>query len=185
MVTNWYWRRIRKNLNTVVCACGAIPSENRADIYGYLQWKIFEPIDWVLPGLGNAQEYDSREWKVDWKEHKVFSTFERHILDEERRFKTALHRCRYKIDRNSLADLMKTRRPEKVFLSPLSFITVYYTDSLCKYAFPLLCLLLERVAWTMDIKKNPRPSLNELSLLGGSMQTVLYDMRDSAKWLQG
>ena len=116
MTTNWYWRRIRKNLNKVVCACGATLPANRAAVHEYLQRWIFQPIDEVLAGLQGTSEWDSIR---DWDEHSLFSEFKDYILDEERRLKTTLRRLSYNIDQdNTLYLLTRGGRPEKVCLSP-------------------------------------------------------------------
>ena len=111
MTTNWYWRRIRKNLNRVVGTCGTILPANRAAVYGHLQPLVFQPIDGVLAGLRDASEWDS----VDWNEDKVFSKFKDYILAEEKRLKTTLRRLSYDITQdNTLYLFTRGGRPEKV-----------------------------------------------------------------------
>ena len=70
-------------------------------------------------------------------------------------------------------------------MSPLTFITVYYADWPCKYALPLLCLLLERVVWTMDTAKTLLVSPKEILLLGVSIKTVVASLHIRADKLQG
>src|SRR5258708_14423586 len=103
MTTNWYWRRIRKNLNRVVRACPVVLPANRAAVYKYLQRWIFEPIDGVLAGLRGAREWDSIE---DWNGHKVFSKFKDYIFPDERRLKTTLHRLSYYINQDNTLHLL-------------------------------------------------------------------------------
>ena len=183
MTTNWYWRRLRQTLNKVVCVCKDILPEGRTSIYRYLQWGIFQSIEGVLAGLRGASEWDSIG---DWNEHKVFSKFKGYILTEEKRLKTTLRRLSYDINQdNTLHTLTRGGRPERVRLKPWSCIAVYYTDMSYKYALPLLCLLLERVVWTMGVAKKSSVSPNEFILLGGSVQTVIASMHIRANQLQG
>ena len=122
MTTNWYWRRIRKNLNKVVRACQDILPEDRTSVYKCLQGGIFRPIDGVLVGLRGASEWDSIR---DWNEHQVFSKFKDYIFSEEKRLKTTLRRLAYDINQdNTLHILTRGGRPEKVciIMTPLSFI---------------------------------------------------------------
>ena len=183
MTTNWYWRRIRQSLSRVVHACQAILPQDRTTIYTYLQVWIFQPLETVLAGLRGASEWDSIE---DWDEDPVFSKFKDYILAEERRLKTTLRRLSYDINQdNTLHILTRGGRPEKVCLSLMSCITVYYADLPRKYALPLLCLLLERVVWTMGVARNSSVSPNEFLLLGGSIWTVINSMHIRANKLQG
>ena len=183
MTTNWYWRRVRKNLNRVVRACEDILPANRASVYKYLQWGIFESIDGVLAGLRGADEWDSIE---DWNKHEVFSKFQKYVHKEERRLKTILCELSYGIDQDKTLNLLTRKgRLEKVCMNLLSFITIYYANMTCKYALPLLCLLLERVAWTVDVARNKLVSPKEFSLLYVSIATVVDGMRTRANELQG
>ena len=112
MTANWYCQRIRKNLNRAVNTCGAILPANRAVVFQHLQRWIFRPVDTVLGGLRSASEW---EWIEDWNEHKVFSRFKDHILDEEKNLKTTLRRLSYDINQdNTLHMLTRGGRPEKV-----------------------------------------------------------------------
>ena len=183
MTTNWYWRRIRRSLNRVADACQAIPSQGRTAIYKYLQVGIFQPLDAVLAGLRGASEWDSIR---DWNEHPVFSKFKDYILAEEKRLKITLRRLSYDINQdNTLHILTRGGRPEKVCLSLMSCLTVYYADLSCKYALPLLCLLLERVEWTIGLARNSLVYPNEFILLAGSIKTVMDSMHIRANKLQG
>ena len=183
MTTNWYWRRIRQNLNRAVRACPAILPQDRTAIYGYLQGIIFLPLGIVLAELRGASEWDSIR---DWTEHPVFSKFKDYIFAEEKRLKTTLRRLSYDINQdNTLHILTRGGRPEKVCLSLMSCSTVYYADLSCKYAMPLLCLLLERVVWTMGVARNSSVSPNEFILLGVSINTVIKSMHIRANKLQG
>ena len=103
-------------------------------------------------------------------------------LDEERCLETTLRRLSYDI--NQGLPKMVRGRLETLCVNFLSFITIYYADSSCKYAFPLLCLLLERAVWTMGVARSASVSPNEFSLLGVSMKTVEESMRSQAKKLQ-
>ena len=128
MTTNWYWRRIRKNLNRVVCDCGAILPANRASVYKYLQWQIFQPIDEVLAGLRGAGEWDSIE---DWNNHGVFSKFQGYVLNEEQRLKSTLCRLSYDINQDStLHVLTQGGRPEEVCLTSLQYIMLTHPASM-------------------------------------------------------
>ena len=183
MTTNWYWRRIRQSLNRVVRSCQAILPQDRTAIYTCLQWGIFQPLDAVLAGLRGASEWDSIR---DWNEHPIFSKFKDYILAEEKRLKITLRRLSYDINQdNTLHILTRGGRPEKVCFGPLTCITVYYSDLSCKYALPLLCLLLERVEWTMGVARNSLVSPNEFILLGVSIKTVMDSMHIRANKLQG
>ena len=120
MTTNWYWRRIRKNLNRVVCTCGAILPANRASVYKYLQWGIFQDLDGVLAGLRGAEKWDSIE---DWNKHEVFSKFQGYVHDEEKRLETILRLRSYDIGAGTgLNVLIRGDRLEKVCMNPLPFI---------------------------------------------------------------
>ena len=112
MTTNWYWRRIRKNLNRVVRACQDILPTTRKSIYPYIQLRIFPYIDQILAGLRGASKWDSIR---DWDEHKVFSKFKDYIFAEEKRLKITLRRLSYDINQdNTLHALTRGGRPEKV-----------------------------------------------------------------------
>ena len=57
MTTNWYWRRIRKNLNKVVRACQDILPEDRTSVYKCLQGGSFDLstgfwLDHAVPASG-------------------------------------------------------------------------------------------------------------------------------------
>ena len=96
----------------------------------------------------------------DWNEHEVFSKFRGYIVVEERTLKTTLRQLSYGINHdNALYTLTRGVRLEEVCLSLLSVI--HYADPSCKYALPLLCLLRERVVWTMDVAQNSLVSPKE------------------------
>jgi hypothetical protein len=59
------------------------------------------------------------------------------------------------------------------------------TDSPFQYAMPLLCLLLERVLWTMNTAKTSMVSPKEFSMLDESIWMVLISMRNRCLRLQG
>lgn len=114
MTTNWYWRRIRKNLDRIVRAYGAVLPANRAAVSKCLRLSIWDALDRVLVGLRDADAWDS----IDWEEDKVFSKFKDYVLDEERKLKTILRRLSYYIDEdNTLHTVLGRGRPEKVHLN--------------------------------------------------------------------
>ena len=122
MTTNWYWRRIRKNLNKVLDACQDILPANRAAVYDHLKNFILTPIDRALAGLRDCRQW---EW-ISWDEHPVFSKFKDYVLTEEKRLKTTLRRLSYNITQdNTLHILTRGGRPEKVCMTPLSFTPSY------------------------------------------------------------
>ena len=183
MTTNWYWRRIRQNLNRAARACQAIVPQDRTVVYKYLEWGIFRPLDTVVGGLRGARGWDSIR---DWDQDQVFSKFKDYVVAEEKRLKITLRRLSYDIRQdNTLHILMRRGRPEKVCLGLMSCITVYNADLFCKYALPLLCLLLERVVWTMDVARHSLVSPNEFILLAASIRTVMNSMHTRANKLQG
>ena len=181
MASNWYWRRIRKNLNRVLCDLWNILPKNRIASTKYIRWCIFHPIDEVLAGLRGRKQWDAIR---DWNDHEVFSKFRRYVVAEERRLKTTLRQVSYDLSHDDALDsLTQGVRAEEVCLSPLSVI--HCADPSCKYALPLLCLLLERVVWTMNVAEHSLVSPKEFSLLGISIMTVVDSMNVRANKLQG
>ena len=163
MATNWYWCRIRKNMNRVLCD---LWTKNRITITKYLRWCIFHPIDKVLTGLQGRRKLDLIR---DWNDHEVFSKFTGYIVAEERRLKTTLRRLSYDLSHDDALHISTQGvRAEEVCLSPLSVI--HYADSSCKY------VPLKHVIWTMDVAQNSLVSPKKFSLLGGSIMTVVDSM---------
>ena len=107
MTTNWYWRRIQKNLVLIFVAFREILPANRAtfclDSRG--------TIESILSGLRGCDQWEGTDWEHD----KLFSKFKDYVLDEERKLKTVLRRLAYNIDQdNTLLTLTGGSRPEKV-----------------------------------------------------------------------
>jgi hypothetical protein len=114
MTTNWYWRRIRNNLDLSMRAYGGILPANRAATSDFFRWSVLSSIDYVLSGLRDARDWDYTDWNGD----SIFSKFKDFVLDEERKLKTKLRRLSYNIDQdNTLHTLTGGGRPEKVRLS--------------------------------------------------------------------
>jgi hypothetical protein len=105
MTTNWYWRRIQKNLVLIFRALPEILPANRAAYSLYSAW-TFESI---LSGLQGSDEWEGTDWDHDI----VFSRFKDYVLDEERKFKTILRRLAYNIDQDNIL-FTGDSRPEKV-----------------------------------------------------------------------
>ncbi len=119
MTTNWYWRRIRKNLGAALAAYEDMLPANRVASSGFFQWWVLATVDNTLSGLGGAREWDL----VDWRGDTIFLKFKEYVLDEERKLKTKLRELSYNIDQdNILHTLTGGVRPEKVCLSQSSFI---------------------------------------------------------------
>ena len=118
MTTNWYWRRIRKNLDMAVVAYQYMLPANRAASSYFFRWWILSSVDNPLSGLRGARQWDY----IDWDGDGVFSKFKDYVLDEERKLKTMLRRVSYNIDEdNTLHTLTGGDRPEKVCMSPSAF----------------------------------------------------------------
>ena len=107
MTTNWYWRRIQKNLFLIFEAFREVLPANRAAFCLYSRG-TFESI---LSGLRGCDEWEATDWDHD----KLFSRFKDYVLDEERKLKTILRQLAYNIDQdNTLLTLTGGNRPEKV-----------------------------------------------------------------------
>ena len=119
MTTNWYWRRIRKNLDIAVTTYREMLPANRAASSYFFRWWVLSKVDNPLSGLRDASQWDY----IDWDGDRVFSKFKGYVLDEERKLKTMLRRLSYNIDQdNTLHTLTGGDRPEKVCLSTPYFI---------------------------------------------------------------
>ena len=107
MTTNWYWRRIQKNLFLIFEAFQEILPANRASFCLYSTWTVEN----IVSGLRGSDQWEATDWNHD----KLFSRFKDYVLDEERRLKTILRRLAYNIDQdNTLLTLTGGSRPEKV-----------------------------------------------------------------------
>lgn len=107
MTTNWYWRRIQKNLVLISVAFRDILPANRAAFCLYSSWSI----ESILSGLRGAKDWESTDWDHD----KLFMRFKDYVLGEERKLKTILRRLAYNIDQdNTLYTLTGDNSPEKV-----------------------------------------------------------------------
>src|SRR5258708_14747228 len=71
MTTNWYWRRIRKNLGAALAAYEDMLPANRVASSGFFQWWVLATVDNTLSGLGGAREWDYFDWCGD----TIFSKF--------------------------------------------------------------------------------------------------------------
>jgi len=119
MTTNWYWRRIRKNLSFAIGAYQDMLPANRAASSFFFRWWVYSVIETPLSGLRGAREWDY----IDWDGDAIFSKFKCYVLDEEKKLKTMLRRVSYNIDQdNTLRTLTGGDRPEKVCLAASSFI---------------------------------------------------------------
>ena len=83
----------------------------------------------------------------------MFLKFKDYILAlaGEQSLTTTLRRLAYSI--NQGVPKLVRGKLETVYLNFFPLIIVY---SLCKYALPLLCLLLERAVWTMGVSHGCR-----------------------------
>jgi len=107
MTTNWYWRRIIKNLVLISGAFQEILPANRAASCLY----TCTTIERILSGLQGWEEWEGTDWDHD----KLFSRFKDYVLTEEGKLKTMLRRLAYNIDQdNTLLTLTGGSRPEKV-----------------------------------------------------------------------
>ena len=107
MTTNWYWRRIQKNLVEIYVAFSEILPANRSAFCLNSSW-LFESI---IAGMRGSDEWEGTDWDHD----KLFCRFKDYVLDEERKLKTMLRRLAYNIDQdNTLLTLTGGSRPEKV-----------------------------------------------------------------------
>jgi len=107
MTTNWYWRRIQKNLVLISAAFQDILPANRAAFRLYSSWSI----ESILSGLRGARDWEGTDWDHDI----LFMRFKDYVLDEERKLKTILRRLAYNIDQdNTLYTLTGNNSPEKV-----------------------------------------------------------------------
>jgi hypothetical protein len=179
MVTNWYWRRIRTNLNKIVRTYRLVLPANRAAISEHLR---FDRIDRVLAGMRGATEWDSVDWNSS--DGTNFSKWRAYALGEEKKSKTILRLLSYNIDRDStLQTVMRDGRLEAVCLN--QFPSGHYIDSSSKHALPLLCLLLERVLLIMDIARHSLVSSTEFEVLRVSWDRVVDNMEIRATKLRG
>ena len=106
MTTNWYWRRIQKNLFEIYVAAREILPANRS-AFRLSSWS-FEAI---IAGMRGSDDWGATDWDHD----KLFCRFKDYVLDEERKLKTILRRLAYNIDQdNTLLTLTGGSRPEKV-----------------------------------------------------------------------
>jgi len=107
MTTNWYWRRIQKNLVQIFVGFRDILPANRAAFRLYSSWSI----ESILSGLRGADAWEATDWDHD----RLFARFKDYVLDEERKLKTLLRRLAYNIDQdNTLHTLTGSDRPEEV-----------------------------------------------------------------------
>ena len=107
MTTNWYWRRIQKNLVEIYVAFREILPANRSAFRLNSSWS-FEPI---IAGMRGSDDWDATDWDHD----ELFCRFKDYVLDEERKLKTTLRQLAYNIDQdNTLRTLTGGSRPEKV-----------------------------------------------------------------------
>src|SRR5258707_1309332 len=110
MTTNWYWRRIQKNLVLISVAFRDILPANRAAFCLYSRWSIKS----ILSGLRGAKDWE----ETDWDHDNLFMRFKDYVLDEERALKTILRQLAYHIDQdNTLHTLTGDNSPEKVHCS--------------------------------------------------------------------
>jgi len=107
MTTNWYWRRIQKNLVLIFEGFRDILPENRAAFRLY----SISSIESILSGLRGADDWEATDWDHD----RLFARFENYVLDEERKLKAQLRWLGYYIDQdNTLHTMTGGDRPEKV-----------------------------------------------------------------------
>jgi len=119
MTTNWYWRRIHKNLVLIFLGFWNILPENRAAFRLDSSWSI----ESILSGLRGADNWDATDWEHD----RLFGRFKDYVLDEERKLKTLLRRLAYNIDQdNTLQTLTGSDRPEKVWFIRLQTSNAVY-----------------------------------------------------------
>lgn len=117
MSTYWYWRRILRSLEYLTVTYRAILPANRAAVNNILgPWTTgFQNFP---SGLQDANEWES----IDGDSDNLFSKFEDHILNEERKLKTVLRQLSYNIDQKSTLDIFTAGdRPEKVLLSTVPY----------------------------------------------------------------
>ena len=155
---------------------------NRAAFCLYTTWTIEN----IVSGLRGSNQWEGTDWSHD----KLFSKFKDYVLDEERRLKTILRRLAYNIDQdNTLLTLTGGSRPEKVscicLLDSKIVMILQRTDPHSQYVMPLLCLLLERVLWTMNVATTSIVSPEEFSMLDASIYRVISSMYNRCLRLQG
>ena len=177
MTTRWYWQRISKSSEYITTTSRVILPANRAAVTQFLaHWTTaFED---VPSGLQDAIERES----IDGDSDNLFSKFEDYIRNEERRFKTVLRQLSYNIDHDSILYMFTAgNRPEEV---QFPSIKIQHANSGLQYAIPLLCLLLERGAWIMNIATKSLVSPQEFLRLRDSIRIVLDEMWNRSVKLQ-
>ncbi|KAJ6562519.1 hypothetical protein B0H19DRAFT_99038 [Mycena capillaripes] len=152
MTVQWYYRRIRRSLASLVKTSKEVLPANRLAASRFIFSSATIWIQSILAGLCNVEDFDS----VDWENDQTFLKFKGWVLGNEKRMKTVLRRLSYQIDQhNSL--IMVTggydRRPEQ-------------------YILPIVYLILERACWIMEMAHGTVLDPRELTSIESSFYVI-------------
>ncbi|KAJ7499168.1 hypothetical protein FB451DRAFT_28305 [Mycena latifolia] len=162
LTVQWYYRRIRRSLASLIEASKKVLPANRLGVSQFMHSTGTIWIESMLAGLSNVEDFDF----MDWENNETFLKFKGWVLGNEKRMKTVLRRLSYQIDQyNTLVTVAGGGRPEQ-------------------YILPLVYLTLERAFWIMEKAHDTVLDPRELDSIDSSLRVIFFAAWQRADKLQ-
>ncbi|KAJ7291238.1 hypothetical protein C8J57DRAFT_1704891, partial [Mycena rebaudengoi] len=152
MTVQWYYRRIRRSLTSLVEASKKVLPSNRAVVSTFVFSNATIWTESILAGLCKVEDFDA----MDWENDEIFLKFKDWVLGNEKRMKTVLRRLSYQIDQHNT----------------LVTITGGYSGRPERYILPVVYLILERACWIMQKAHDTVLDPRELRSIESSLAVI-------------